>query len=307
MSTIYYLHLYREDTDSVNVKSSSSPKPIPYNASHTNSFSDRIYHSRNHNARFYVVTFGYQENWLGESNSLQRRVDRYTVHFIFDGKAEFNGVTVQSGQIYIVCPNETYSIKHFAQHPLTSGWIALSGKELELMMEILHLPKQQLWNIPKDNMEQIRAAFLDTVYGDHTNAELPYFILGRFFDVMSLTEISYHNSANIQSTYVNTAEKFINTNYMYDITVADIANSANISVSYLRNLYAQELGISPQKSIQQKRVAVAKALLKQGSASIASISESVGYINQSAFIKRFKNETGMTPLEYRKKNQSQKP
>ncbi len=301
MGTIYYCH-YHPTEDGKDLEY-FSPTPIPYDYGNCGSFSDRIYHSRNQNARFYVVTFGYEKNYTytGKNAVTNRVVDRYTVHFVFSGKGYFNNKLVHAGQIFIVQPNEPYTIRQHMGAPMQLGWIALSGKELELMTEILHLPKQRIMEITSEKMKVIEEIFLDTVYSDHSDKDVPYFLFGQFFKVLAIADFPYSNPSVIVSTYVNEAEKYINTHYMETITVADVARIANISESHLRTLYAQELGTSPQKSITNKRIAAAKALLKQQDLPIWEISEKTGYLNQSAFTKRFKLETGITPLEYRNK------
>ena len=297
MGTIYYYH-YHPTEDGKDLEY-FSPAPIPYDYGKCNRFSDRIYHSRNQNARFYVVTFGYEKSWQTPISPTQRVVDRYTIHFVFDGKGYINDKLVHAGQIFVVPPNEPYTIKQPATTPMTLGWIGLSGKELELMTEILHLPKQRIMEIQSSRMEQVESIFLDTVYGNHADKDIPYFLFSQFFKVLSIADFPYSNPSTIVSLYVNEAEKFINTHYMEPITVADVAKIANVSESHLRALYAQELGISPQKSIMNKRIAAAKALLEKQELPIWEIGEKTGYGNQSAFTKRFKLETGITPLEYR--------
>ena len=297
MGTIYYCH-YHPIEAGKDVEYFSTT-PIPYDYGKCGIFSDRIYHSRNQNARFYVVTFGYEKNYVGTNTVTNRIVDRYTIHFVFNGKGYINDKLVHAGQIFIVPPNEPYTIRQHPITPMNLGWIALSGKELELMTEILHLPKQRIVGISLDKMETIESIFLDTVYGDHMDKDIPYFLFSQFFKVLSIADFPYSNPSTIVSSYVNEAEKFINTHYMEFITVAEVAKVANISESHLRTLYAQELGISPQKSITNKRIAAAKALLEKQDLPIWEICEKTGYVNHSAVTKRFKIETGMTPLEYR--------
>ena len=299
MSVIYYFNYYPNDDFTKNIEH-YSPTPHPIDFGGTGYFSDVLYHSRNTNARFYVVTFGYEEGWP-KKYCPPRTIDRHIMHFVFDGEGECNGVSVKKGDIFITRSNQKYYIMHDAANPMKMGWIGVSGKEVELMIETLHLPTAPLLHMPVAQIEPIRQLFRDTLYEEHPGNDLPYFMFSRFFQVLALSGISYTPEHAITTNYTHSAVNFINTHYMEDITVADIAKAAHISESHLRALYLQELGISPRTAIMQKRIAVAKALLKQNKASIATVAEACGYVDQSAFAKRFKQETGLSPKEWRQR------
>lgn len=302
MSLVYYFHYHPDQSGSKKIEHYSL-SPHPYDYAGTGYFSDVIYHSRNTAARFYIVTFGYEQGWPNK-HCPPRTIDRYTLHFVFKGSGEWNGKHVHAGQIFIVQSNKEYTFTHSEKNPMTLGWIGISGKELELMIETLHLPKDPIINITPNQIEEIEKIFIDTVYNSHPNVDIPYFLFSRFFNILSLSGVSYTSDLSTSSLYTHEAMKYINTHYMENITVTDVAKAAHVSESYLRALYLQELGISPRVAIMQKRIATAKALLKQNHIPISTIAESCGYVDQSAFAKRFKQETSMSPIEYRKKHQN---
>lgn len=297
MSVIYYYHIHIDQTGQE--QQAWSNTPVEYDRGKTGYFSDRIYHARNFNARFYVVTFGYEKAWSKKLLE-DRIIDRYTVHIVFDGKCSVNGTPMKKGQLFIVQPYEKHTIRQDDLHPSTLGWIALSGKELEMMIEILHLPKESPLTIPENRLKQIEDLFLDTVYQDHSDLELPYFLFSRFFQVMSLSRVPYITGYDTNNLHLRNAILFINVHFAENITVADVANAVNLSTSHLRNLYLSELGYSPQDAIIAKRISVAKALLQANELTIQSVAEACGYTDQSAFSKRFKREVGMSPNQYRK-------
>ena len=134
MSLIYYHHIHPSEDHSQLIATNSNV-PIPRDFDGSGYYSDRIYHSRNSGARFYVVTFGYEKGW--HRSTEPRLINRYTLHFIFEGRGEFNGKPVCAGDIFIAPQNLSYTISHDKDSPLTFGWVALSGKELELMIGIL--------------------------------------------------------------------------------------------------------------------------------------------------------------------------
>ena len=296
MSIIYYFH-YHPSENSIERIELSSSTPIPYDYGGTGYFSDRIYHSRNSEARFYVVTFGYEKGW-GKSSS-PRITNRYIMHFIFDGKGKFNNDEVKKGDIYILPPNKKHVIVHDAKRPMTLGWIGLSGKELELMLNILHLPDETNITLSEKQLKHIEDIFFDTIYKPHPDEEMPFFLFGRFFNILSKARIFYNPIIHNNNAHVDHALSYINTYYDKDISVEDVANHVHLSVSRLRSLFTEELGYSPQEAIIQKRMATAKALLlSENPPNIQTLAIMCGYNDPSAFSRRFKKEYGMSPSEY---------
>lgn len=300
MSIIYYFHDH--PTKEPNVKFElSSNTPVPYDYAGTGYFSDRIYHSRNSDARFYVVTFGYEKGW--SRTVPPRTTNRYMIHFIFDGKGKFNNDTVKKGDVYIMPQNKKHVIVHNADTPMTLGWIGLSGKELELMLDILHLPATTNITLSDKQLRDIEEIFLDTVYKPHPDEEMPFFLFGRLFTVLSQSKICYTPTEHNTNVYIDHSLSYINTYYDKDISVKDVADHVHLSVSRLRSLFAETLGYSPQEAIIQKRMATAKALLlSENPPNIHTLALMCGYTDASAFSRRFKKEYGVSPSEYLESN-----
>ena len=299
MSIIYYHHMHPVGDLSHYVKLNSNV-PIERDLDKSGYYSDRIYHSRNSGARFYIVTFGYEKGWPRSTEP--RTINRYTIHFVFDGKGKFNDTLISKGDIFIAPQNVCHVIHHDREEPLTLGWVALSGKELELMLDILHLPYDTAATLNAKQIEKIEEIFIDTIYREHPDEELPFFMFSRFFRVLSLAKIFYVQPVHSDNAYIDYAMSYINTNYAKDISVAKIAEELHISPSHLRSLFADEFGYSPQEAIIKKRMAVAMALFRSESPpSVQTVANIVGYTDQGAFSKRFKRETGYSPLEYLKR------
>ena len=161
MSKIYYCH-YHPSQINGNREEIFSDSPIPYDYDKSGQFSDCIYHTRNSGARFYVVVCGYEKGC--PQQLFVQKNNRYILHFIMDGKGFFNGMPIEKGDVCIAIPNQEYTIQHSERSPMTMGWISLSGKELELLVDMLHLPKSHAPRLDDAQLKRIEAIFLDTVY-----------------------------------------------------------------------------------------------------------------------------------------------
>jgi AraC family transcriptional activator of mtrCDE len=85
-----------------------------------------------------------------------------------------------------------------------------------------------------------------------------------------------------------------------DWTTEELAKEINLCKSQFVQLFQKEIGISPIKYIRQLRFEKAKELLETTFLSVKEISFSVGFNDQSHFVRDFKKKYGLTPTEFRK-------
>lgn len=101
---------------------------------------------------------------------------------------------------------------------------------------------------------------------------------------------------------IRVAQEFILRHLHFDVSLKDIADSVNLSENYFSALYKRETGESVSEFIQKNRVKEAASLLRFSDYSIAEIAEYLGFCSQSYFTKIFREYTGYTPGQYRKKH-----
>lgn len=85
-----------------------------------------------------------------------------------------------------------------------------------------------------------------------------------------------------------------------EFSVQLVADEFNTSISYLSQYCKEHMQMTILDYITLLRIEKAKKLIENSGESIQYISEQVGYINVSSFIRRFKQVTGKTPGEFRK-------
>jgi len=101
--------------------------------------------------------------------------------------------------------------------------------------------------------------------------------------------------------YVRQALKYINEQYMDDLTVSQIAEHVHVHPSYLHRLFKTVKGVTINNYISGVRIEKAKQLLKDTDFSVMDVSISVGINSQQYFANLFKKLTGMTPSQYKHK------
>lgn len=95
--------------------------------------------------------------------------------------------------------------------------------------------------------------------------------------------------------------KYIETNYMNKITIADIAAEVGLSQSHFMKYFKNTMGTSFIDYLNEYRLTMASRLLLSSDATVLNISEEVGFDNLSYFNRSFKKRFGQTPSTYRKR------
>ncbi|MDQ8736783.1 helix-turn-helix domain-containing protein [Paenibacillus sp. LHD-38] len=83
------------------------------------------------------------------------------------------------------------------------------------------------------------------------------------------------------------------------IGLIEMANSVNMSRSYFSQCFKDILGKPFNEYIRDRRIAKAEELLAQTGIPIIRIAEKTGYPNEKYFSRLFREQTGMTPSDYR--------
>jgi AraC family transcriptional regulator len=93
---------------------------------------------------------------------------------------------------------------------------------------------------------------------------------------------------------------YIQTHLDQNLSLAQIAESINISPTYFARSFKRATGTSPHQYVIQQRVERAKVMLKTTDLAIANIAFQVGFSSQSHLTQHFKRLTGSTPRQVSK-------
>lgn len=97
---------------------------------------------------------------------------------------------------------------------------------------------------------------------------------------------------------------FIDRNFMYDLSVQDIAAELGYSEAYFCKLFKQYFGQSFISYLTEYRIGRAIKMMEDISVSVKDAGKAVGYSDPNYFTKVFKRVKGLNPSEYRNNAQN---
>jgi YesN/AraC family two-component response regulator len=89
-----------------------------------------------------------------------------------------------------------------------------------------------------------------------------------------------------------------------DFYIQSMSNHFQISISSLSHFFKDRVGMNISDYVNDLRLKKAKKLLVETDKGLQEIVESIGYINVSSFIRKFKHSVGVTPGDYREINKN---
>ena len=95
---------------------------------------------------------------------------------------------------------------------------------------------------------------------------------------------------------------YINDNYASKIKINELADHVGVNRSYLASSFKKATGYSPKEYLLTLRMEKAKSLLEKTDMLVNAVANSVGYTDQLAFSRMFKEYTGISPKAFREEH-----
>ena len=173
------------------------------------------------------------------------------------------------------------------------------GTSLEFLTE-LRGPVRELGNEEFARTEAILDSILEETDADVID-DYPR-LSGEIYSLLMLLLSHDENRADRQSAGCRAIPDilaYIRSNYSRKITTEEIADSVNLSRSYLSELFRKKIGMPPHEYVTQYRLSVAKTMLSNTALSVTEIAEQTGFRDIFAFSRVFRRCVGISPVAYR--------
>ena len=206
------------------------------------------------------------------------------------------------GDVIIAYPGEYHHCVYRSDADHTFFWILLDIDKNEYLLQFFKDLNVNFISASENSKNEI----IDLCYGmfnkDLSDVEKFYYLL-RFIIILKTNEknnISLLN--NLPEDFLNILE-YINEHISEELKIINIADTLHLSESTIERRFKEYLGIKPLEYIQKKKMILAAELLSNGE-SVLNTGLSVGYSDNSYFIKLFKTYYGITPFQYKKQKKN---
>ncbi|MEE6450759.1 AraC family transcriptional regulator [Gottfriedia acidiceleris] len=166
-----------------------------------------------------------------------------------------------------------------------------------------------LWNL---EIKQKMITYLKELESEYIDKKEGYelAIRARLYDILLLIYRDLPHTENNKLNYPNRKAsllklekifRYIEENYMNDLTLNDVANYIGFTNSYFAKFFKKYTGSTFCHFVNQYRITKAQWYLFNEDLPITEIAYNVGFINVKTFNRLFKNEVGLSPTQYKKK------
>jgi AraC-like DNA-binding protein len=108
-----------------------------------------------------------------------------------------------------------------------------------------------------------------------------------------------HSSDDVRDVILESINKYVRANLGRAVTIRHIAEELGYSVSHLRAVFRDRLGVSLGKYMRESRLSEAAQLLQQSGLNVSEIGEKCGFESLYAFSRAFRKAYGIPPRTYR--------
>lgn len=216
------------------------------------------------------------------------------LHYVRSGKGIFetNGhhYPVSKGEIFVIHPGEITTYTADTTNPWEYSWIGFHAS--------IPLPACLAQPVVKaDGCEHIFRTLLHRREGERGN-EL--YLCAKIYELLALLDHQAEPVPKHAQRYVNKAKNYMNSSYMEQITIEQIAKQLGLDRSYFCRIFKETEGVAPVNYLVNLRLERAAELIADRGYSPAEAASSCGYTDTVNFSRMFKKHFGVPPSRYGK-------
>lgn len=271
-------------------------------------------HLKKESVELSLTRCGYEECNAGYTHSPHKK-SYYTLYAMLDGKCrcEINGreYTFEKNDCVMVFPDWEIVFKEALTQTWSYAWVGFAGmKADECAIYSGFIPENPVQNI--ECAAQIQN-FIDSMIEARENTFSNILRRNGLLKIFFAELVDYRNKQILEEQLrnANDAEKlphvrkaiaYINDNYASKIKINELADHMGVNRSYLASSFKRATGYSPKEYLLCLRMEKAKSLLEKTDMPVNAVANSVGYTDQLAFSRMFKDYAGVSPKAFREEN-----
>ena len=113
------------------------------------------------------------------------------------------------------------------------------------------------------------------------------------FEILDVVSIKSNNESVIAMI------KYVDQNILSPISLRDVAHHVHLSKEYAAHVFKRETGKTVMEYVSEKKMLLAKDLIRSGKLSLEQVATTLGYSNYSYFSKVFKKHFNTSPIQFK--------
>ena len=202
-----------------------------------------------------------------------------------------------AGDTYFLPAGISHSYRSDKKEPWEKIWVNLSGELVDRLAELYHV--SGVYHYPSLDTSDLLMKF--QYYAEHPNAER---MTERFASLITalFCRMSDHLYAqrNTEPSPVRRMLDYIDLHETDAIRIEQLADACKKSPSQAERLFRAEMGIPPYRYVLNRKLELAKQLLRETGMPIRDIATYLSFEDEFYFSGLFRRKVGVSPSVYRK-------
>ena len=208
---------------------------------------------------------------------------------------------VKAGDVFLLHPRQYHDYYPDPDDPWVKIWLQISGNGVPEILRMYGLSKVN--HIPDFDLSEEVTSICEKIKHD-TDTEIidregPILLIQLMQSISG--ELKKRSKQEASRPIAFHARELIENSLDGNVTLEQLAKNFHVSKHHLVRLFKQEYGITPHEYILNHRIGIAQSLLKRTSLTMQEIANQMNFCDAAYFSDFFRRQTGMTPLQFRKK------
>jgi AraC-like DNA-binding protein len=210
---------------------------------------------------------------------------------------------LRPGECALIFPNQFHHFMDVAQSHLEWLFITFELRDPEAILALRNSPRV-LDPGGIDLLHGIVREFVQPASGTRDTLEISYRLSRLLLHLCKCRELpserrDIHSGDNARDVILEKINRYVREHLHESVTIADLATDLGYSVSHLRAVFRDRLGVSLGRYMRESRLSEAAQLLQREEFNIGEIGERCGFESLFAFSRAFRKSYGMPPRSYR--------
>jgi len=217
------------------------------------------------------------------------------------GKEEYR---IEAGEAFLVFPNQFHLYSDVEADSFSWLFFTFNLHRSDLVQALRDSPRK-LDAAAFACLDRLLGAWIYGKNGDPDGLELSYRIAELLRALLACPQIPavrrhLRQGDDRRGLIMERINAHVRENLGKSITIAELAESLGYSISYIRAVFRERLGVSLGRYIRESRLSEAAQLLQEPAIKVTDVAERCGFESLVVFSRAFKKTFGISPKDYSK-------